>query len=441
MQAVQKVSVLEGTLKDISLLDLMQVLSLGRQFMSIELQAADGTPVGAMLMKSGMLLDARAPKGSGKDAFFLLLADTRAEKFTVCRLVGQWHDLHPLGRLDNLVLESASMPVTPPSRPRPVAAPPPRPEAGPRPAPDRTPPAAARPAPTVDVDRPSPGAAPTPGPTLAAGRPPVPRPRGRIVALSSPKGGVGKTTLVLNLGLALAERGVSVVLVDADPQGGLADSLTERVRQAPGVYDVLTGQRSTRSCFLRTRVERLKILPAGRWPADEPRSPWPVDADAWARLLEEAARDFHVVLVDTAAGLHSVTTAVLRGCDEVVGVVQAEALGVRSFPALVGFLQGCATEGRPRLSGVVVNMFQYEQRVAHAVLHEALRDLPPDSMLQPAVPRDAALMEAAAAGVPVKLLGQPTPALAGVFDSLAAELSLRLGLERPPTPAIGSLVD
>lgn len=446
MQALQKVSVLEGTLKDIPLLDLMQVLSLGRQFMSIELHAADGAPVGALLLKSGMLLDARAPaKGSGKDAFFLLLGDTRAERFSVFRMVGQWNEIHPLGKLDNLVLESASMPATPAPRPRPVAAPPPRPEAAPRTGPPSTPaqtPAPPRPvAASVAVGSvapPRPAAKPTPAPEAR----PAAGPRGRIVALSSPKGGVGKTTLVLNLGLALAERGALVMLVDADPQGGLADSLTQRVRRAPGVYDVLTGQRSVESCLLRTRVDRLRILPAGRWPAEDPDSPWPGDAGAWARLLEEAARDAHVVLVDTAAGLHRATTAVLRACDEVVGVVQAEVLGVRSFPALLGFLEGCAPEGRPHLSGVVVNMFQYEHRVSHAALHEALKDLPSDTMLQPVVPRDAALLEAAAAGLPVKLLSQRTsPALAGVFDSLAAELSLRLGLERPPAPEARPLVE
>ena len=472
MQALQKVSVLEGTLKDIPLLDLMQVLSLGRQFMSIELQAGDGTPVGAMLLKSGMLLDARAPKGSGKDAFFLMLGDTRAERFSVFRLVGQWHDASPLGKLDNLVLESAGMEAGPtpgqgptpahapaPAHaptpapgpapgPRPVAAPAPRTDAAaPRPAPARapaTPASTPRAVPATEAVRPAPPSAPRPAasPAPAAPRRAAAVSRGRIVALSSPKGGVGKTTLALNLGLALADRGVSVLLVDADPQGGLADSLTERVRQAPGVYDVLTGQRSLESCLLRTRVERLRILPAGRWPVEDSRSPWPGDAGAWGELLEEAARDAHVVLVDTAAGLHGVTTAVLRGCDEVVGVVQAEALGVRSFPALLAFLQGFAPEGRPRLSGVVVNMFQYEQRVSHAALHEALKGLPPDAMFQPVVPRDTALLEAAAAGLPVKLLSPRTPpALAGVFESLAAELSLRLGLERPPAHDVAPLVE
>jgi cellulose biosynthesis protein BcsQ len=103
------------------------------------------------------------------------------------------------------------------------------------------------------------------------------------------------------------------------------------VRQAAGVYDVLRGRQSLASCLIRTRVEGLSIAPAG---------------------------------------LQAVTTSVLRRCDDVLGVLQAEALSARAFQSLVRFLDQFAEQGRPRLGGIVVNMFQY-QPGGQAVVHDA----------------------------------------------------------------------
>jgi hypothetical protein len=75
--------------------------------MAVELEEAEGRVLGALLLKSGMLLDARTRSEQGKDAFFFLLGDPHAESFTVFRMQGVWAGARPLGRLDSLVLESA----------------------------------------------------------------------------------------------------------------------------------------------------------------------------------------------------------------------------------------------------------------------------------------------------------------------------------------------
>lgn len=402
--AMQKVSVLRGSLNDISLLDLMQVISLGRQYMSVELQASGGDLLGKLLLKSGMLLDARTPQEHGKDAFFLLLGDPRAESFNVFRLLGSWQNPTPLGRIDSLVMELASVAPAQPVAPAVRAA--------------------------------------APAPPVPAERVPSPGPRGRLIAISSPKGGVGKTTLTLNLGLALAERGLGVLLVDADPMGGLGDSLTHRVRHAPGVYEILTKRQRLANCLIQTRLKGLAILPAGGWPPDDGEDAWRFSSSAWGELLHEAARSAEVVLVDTAAGLQGVATSVIRHCDDVLGVLQAEFLSARSFQGLIRFLEQFAEQGRPRLGGIVVNMFHYQQGASHHAVHDALSGLPPNIVMQPVIPRDPVLLEASSYGVPVALLDQrSTSALAGIFDSLAADLSLRLGVGQAPARRVTALVD
>ena len=414
--AMQKIAVLRGSLNDISLPDLVQCLSLGRQYMTVELEASGGHVLGALLVKSGMLLDASTPQERGKHAFFLLLGDSRAANFAVFRLVGSLQTPRPLGRIDSLVLESVSG------------------------EPDSAPPAPPAPALPRASDR-----APSMTVPSASGFPAsaaAPGPSGRIIAVCSSKGGVGKTTLVLNLGDALAERGLSVLLVDADPMGGLGDSLTHRVRQAPGVYEILTGRHALADCLIPTRLKGLTILPAGQWPPDDGEDAWRFSASAWSELLDEAARGAEVVLVDTAAGLQGVATSVMRHCDEVLGVLQAEALSARSFRGLLNFIGQFSKEGRPRLGGIVVNMFHYQQGASHHAVHDALRDLPPGIVMQPVIPRDPMLVEASSYGVPVALLKEHAPsALTGIFDSLATDLSLRLGVGRGPSRQVTTLVD
>jgi chromosome partitioning protein len=397
--AMQKISVLRGSLSDIGLVELLQVISAGRQYMAVEVEA-EGRVLGALLLKSGMLLDARTRSEQGKNAFFFLLGEPQAESFTVFRMQGVWNGSKPLGRLDSLVLESAGY-----------------------------------------------GPAPETGDwATAMGIPPVPaapssaaEKRGRILAVASPKGGVGKTTLSLNLGVALAESGVSVLLLDADPMGGLGDSLAVRVRQAAGVYEVLCGRQAVANCLIRTRVDGLSILPAGQWPADEGER---FSRAAWASLFEQAGRAAELVLVDTAAGLQYVTTSVLRQCDDVLGVLQAEALGARAFHSLMRFLEQFAEQGKPRLGGIVVNMFQYQAGGSQAVVHDALKGLPAGIVMQPVIPRDPVLLEASSYGVPVSFLDRNTPpTLHGVFDTLAADLSTRLGVNRRGSRTVAQFLD
>src|SRR3972149_5255898 len=91
--------------------------------------------------------------------------------------------------------------------------------------------------------------------------------RGLVIA--SQKGGVGKTTVALNLAVALAERGRRTLLVDLDPQGAIGLSLAKGDAELAGVAELLTGPLGPQDVVLETRLDGLSPLPRVRLDATD----------------------------------------------------------------------------------------------------------------------------------------------------------------------------
>ena len=84
------------------------------------------------------------------------------------------------------------------------------------------------------------------------------------ITVASQKGGVGKTTISLNLGLALARAGHRTLVTELDAQGSLGLSLGLPDRARPGIAEVLTGAEQVENVITRTRDPQLSVLTVGR---------------------------------------------------------------------------------------------------------------------------------------------------------------------------------
>lgn len=262
----------------------------------------------------------------------------------------------------------------------------------------------------------------------------------KVVAVASPKGGCGKTTIALNLGLSLARQGRSVILVDADINGDVLSSINARQRAEIGVYDVLLGVASADEALLDTVLPHFKIMPAvgGQLPRSDA-----ISADhsaSWRALALELGKHAEIVLIDSPAGMFGATTQILQAATHVIGVLQAEAVANRSFSRFVEALRAMPDERRPEVVGIVVNMLQTRVGASLAVFQSAVTDLPGEWLFETTIPRHRAFLDATHAGLPLRHLDEVAPpAVAWLFDNLAAEVAERLRLasvEKKPQPLL-----
>ncbi len=250
-----------------------------------------------------------------------------------------------------------------------------------------------------------------------------------IICICSQKGGVGKTTVALNLSYSFARREWGTLLADLDPQGSVAYSLAAKARGVHGFAQVATGDANLQEVVLKTIVDKLRILPYGPEPAlaaSQMRS----REEALTRLIDQAdASAFDILVLDCPSGFSSATVAALSRADFVLSPQQAEPLAIRSVERLMEALKEVNEKTGRQLNGaVLITMLDTTQQESMQVTHELWNNLPAELVLDSVVTRDPIYLEASANGVPVGMLQQNPPAPAIVFDQIAAEIEARLGL-------------
>jgi chromosome partitioning protein len=251
----------------------------------------------------------------------------------------------------------------------------------------------------------------------------------RRVVIASQKGGVGKTTVALNLAVAFAERGRRTLLADLDPQGAVGLSLAKGDTELVGLAEILAGVASPADAVLATRLSGLSLLPRGRLDATDVDSFESEVARTGAldRAFAACEKESDVVVVDTPSGLGRVTTAALASADFALLAFQTESLAFRSVVQLLKVLEHIQATRNPRLRlvGILPTLVERDRPGSHAVLTEIWSSFP--DALETIVPRTEAFARASALGVPVGFLGgeagQPE---ARRFDLLADEVEARM---------------
>jgi chromosome partitioning protein len=203
---------------------------------------------------------------------------------------------------------------------------------------------------------------------------------GRVIAFANQKGGVAKTTTTLNLGVAFAEHGMRVLLVDLDPQGnltmsqGLNPDAIER-----SMFDVLVHRVPIQEVIHDTEVE-LAVSSIDLAGAELALASMIGRERALEKALAPVKENYHYVLIDTPPSLGLLTINALVASDGVIVPVQCEYLSLRGLVQLENTLSMIRENLNPdvEIQGILPTM--YDNRTLHSreaveILQENFGDL------------------------------------------------------------------
>ena len=259
------------------------------------------------------------------------------------------------------------------------------------------------------------------------------------LAVSSQKGGVGKTTVAVNLAYSLARRGWRVLLIDADPQGAVRLSLSEKSRRTPGFFNLLNGSEAgeTSQTVLATRLPEFSLMLSGDASGFlDPDAAG--DIDRWRRKIGailENLDDHELVIFDTPTGTGGLTRELMTLSDYLLLPQQAEPLCARSLPQLLRTVSEIRSQADepPRIAGLLLTMARHSDPVSLETQREIREMIPPELIFETTIPYDPEFLKASQVGVPLGLLHRQPTAAALSFDQLAAELEERMNLKPAET--------
>lgn len=252
--------------------------------------------------------------------------------------------------------------------------------------------------------------------------------RTRTLAITSGKGGVGKSNVAVNVALELAELGQRVSLLDADLALANADVLLGLNPQYH-LGHVLLGQRTLQEVVIEV-TDGLRLIPGGSGIEDLAN----LTRSQHAHLMNELQAleaEADCMIIDTAAGLAENVTGVLRAADEVIVVTTPDPTAVVDAYAMIKLLhQQAPSKPIWIIINEVVGIGDAD-RVFTQLQSAATRFLNHRLVLLGSIPRDAELVEAVREQIPVVRYAPDTPA-SRALRSIAKQLSHQL----TPDPVI-----
>jgi chromosome partitioning protein len=229
----------------------------------------------------------------------------------------------------------------------------------------------------------------------------------KIISVINQKGGVGKTTTVINLATALAQLGKKTLVIDLDPQGnattglGVSNNETEK-----NIYKIIIGQIDPEKCIQSSCVKNLDLIGSNVnlsglevEIADDPNK-----AFLLKQILDKNQKlfaEYENIFIDCPPSLSLLTVMSLVVADELLVPLQTEFFALEGISQLVKTIERIKVNLNPKLNirGILLTMFDKRNKLSNQVDVEA-RKYFKEKVYKTVIPRNVRLSEAPSHGVP-----------------------------------------
>lgn len=226
----------------------------------------------------------------------------------------------------------------------------------------------------------------------------------KVVAVANQKGGVGKTTTTVNLASAIALEGLSVLLIDMDPQGNATSGLGVDPRSLKAtIYNCLIKDIKYDGVCAKTAVHGLSILPANADLAGAEIELASTDGrESYLRdLIGSFEESYDVIFIDCPPALGILTINALTAASSVLIPVQCEYYAMEGLTRLISSIERVRESFNPHLSieGILLTMYDTRNTLARQVADQ-VRSHFAEKVYRTVIPRNIALAEAPSYGCP-----------------------------------------